>query len=69
MLAKITSIFAKCRISVAQMSQEREPENEDTVPLIFITHITHENNVNKAVKLINEGEDVAKVAAVIRVVS
>ena len=68
-LAKITSIFAKCRISVAQMSQEREPENEDTVPLIFITHITHENNVNKAVKLINEGEDVAKVAAVIRVVS
>ena len=68
-LAKITSIFAKCRISVAQMSQEREPENEDTVPLIFITHITHENNVNKAVKLINESEDVAKVAAVIRVVS
>ena len=68
-LAKITSIFAKCRISVAQMSQERESENEDTVPLIFITHITHENNVNKAVKLINESEDVAKVAAVIRVVS
>ena len=68
-LAKITSIFAKCRISVAQMSQEREPENGDTVPLIFITHITHENNVNKAVKLINESEDVAKVAAVIRVVS
>ena len=69
-LAKVTSIFAKNKISVAQMSQESEPVGEDgTVPLIFITHITRENNVNRAVSLINECEEVAKVAAVIRVVS
>lgn len=69
-LAKVTSIFAKNKISVAQMSQESEPVGEDgTVPLIFITHVTRENNVNRAVSLINECEEVAKVAAVIRVVS
>lgn len=69
-LAKVSSVFARCKISVAQMSQEREPVGDDgTVPLIFITHVTHENNVNKAVKLINESDEVAKVAAVIRVVS
>lgn len=69
-LANVTTVFSKCKISVAQMSQEGEPVGEDgTVPLIFITHVTYENNVNKAVKLINESGDVAKVAAVIRVVS
>ncbi len=69
-LAKVSSIFAKCKISVAQMLQERGPVGEDgATPVIFITHVTRENNIKKAVQLINESEEVAKVAAVIRVVS
>lgn len=69
-LAKVSSVFAKCKISVAQMSQEREPVGEDgTVPLIFITHVTREHNVKKAVQMISESQEVAKIAAVIRVVS
>ena len=67
-LAKVSSVFAKCKISVAQMSQESQPIGADgAVPLVFITHITRENNVKKAVSLINESNE-AKVAAVIRVV-
>ena len=69
-LAKVAAIFAKCKISVAQMSQEREPVGKDgSVPLIFITHVTRENNIKKAVALINESDEIAKVASVIRVVS
>ena len=69
-LAKVSSIFAKCKISVARMLQERGPVGEDgATPVVFITHVTRENNVKKAVELINESEEVAKVAAVIRVVS
>ena len=69
-LAKVSSVFAKCKISVAQMSQEREPVGEDgTVPLIFITHVTREHNVKKAVQMISESQEVAKIAAVIRVAS
>ena len=68
-LAKVSSVFARYKISVAQMSQERDPDEDGTVPLIFITHVTHENSINKAVKVINESDEIAKVAAVIRVVS
>lgn len=67
-LAKITSIFTKCGINVAQMVQEDAVDGE-TVPLIFITHKTKEHSVNKAVQEINAVPDVATVASVIRVVS
>lgn len=69
-LAKVSSIFSKCGISVAQMIQEEQSNNDsDSVPLIFITHVTKEHNVNKAVSLINACPEVAQVSAVIRVVS
>ncbi|MGN0814163.1 MAG: homoserine dehydrogenase [Candidatus Coproplasma sp.] len=69
-LAKVSSIFSRCGISVAQMIQEGQSQNEsESVPLIFITHITKEHNVNKAVSLINACPEVAQIAAVIRVVS
>lgn len=68
-LAKVSSIFTKCGISVAQMIQEGQGDQDETVPLIFITHITKENNVNKAVAQINALNEVAHVASVIRVVS
>lgn len=69
-LAKVSSIFSKCGISVAQMIQENGCDGENgTVPLIFITHTTKENNVKKATAEINAIPDTAQVASVIRVVS
>ena len=67
-LSKITSIFSKCGISVAQLIQEKDG-TDGTVPIVIVTHETHENSVNKAVEAINATEGIAKVASVIRVVS
>lgn len=70
-LAKVSSIFSKCGISVAQMIQEEQVSGADgnNVPLIFITHSTKENNVKKAIAEIGGIPEIAQVAAVIRVVS
>jgi homoserine dehydrogenase len=69
-LAKVSSIFSKCGISVAQMYQEEPNGNADgSVPIIFITHVTKENNVKKAIKEIDAIPETAQVAATIRVVS
>lgn len=66
MLAKVTSIFSHCGINVARMIQ-KDGEGE-AVPVIFVTHKTKEHSVNKAVEEINAIPEIAKVAAVIRVV-
>ncbi len=66
-LAKITSIFSKCGINVAQMVQE--DGNSEVVPVIFVTHKTKEHSVNKAVAEIKAIPEIAKVASVIRVVN
>lgn len=69
-LAKITSIFSKCGISVAQMIQEDGTKiSEGGVPLIFVTHKTKEHSVKKAVAEIAALNGIAKVASVIRVVN
>ena len=68
-LAKVTSIFSRNGISVSQMVQEEECNSDGTLPIIFITHKTKEHSVNKAVEEINANADIAKVAAVVRVVS
>ncbi len=69
-LAKITSIFSKCGISVAQMIQEDGSQVSDSaVPCIFVTHKTKEHSVNKAVAEISALNGIAKVASVIRVVN
>ncbi len=69
-LAKVTSIFSRCGISVSQMVQEDESYEEGgTVPIIFITHKTKEHSVKKAVEEINASGELAKVSAVVRVVS
>ena len=69
MLAKVSSIFSRHNISVAQMIQEDEGETEGHVPLVFITHQTKEKSVMKAVDDINATSDIAEVVSVIRVVS
>ena len=66
-LSKVTSILGKYGISMAQVIQAKEGA-EGAVPLVIITHETHENSINKAVADINSATEIAKVAAVIRVV-
>lgn len=66
-LSKVTSIFGKYGISMAQVIQAKE-NADGAVPLVIITHETHENSINKAVADINSASEIAKVAAVIRVV-
>lgn len=69
-LAKVTSIFSRCGISVSQMVQEDESYEENgSLPIIFITHKTKEHSINKAVEEINANCDLARVSAVIRVVN
>lgn len=69
-LAKVTSIFSRCGISVSQMVQEDESYGENgSLPIIFITHKTKEHSINKAVEEINSNCELAKVSAVVRVVS
>lgn len=67
-LAKVSSIFSRHNISVAQMIQE-EDGSDGVVPLVFITHQTKEKSVLKAVDDINATSEIANVVSVIRVVS
>ena len=67
-LSKVTSVFGKLGISMSQLIQEKE-NSDGAVPLVVITHETYESNINKAVAEINSAAEIAKVAAVIRVVA
>lgn len=67
-LAKVSSIFSRHNISVAQMIQEEDGE-DGRVPLVFVTHLTKEKSILKAVEDINATNDIADVVSVIRVVS
>ena len=67
-LAKVSSIFSRHNISLAQMIQE-DGGDETCVPLVFITHCTKEKSIMKAVEDINSTADIAEVVSVIRVVS
>lgn len=64
-LSKVSAIFARYGISVAQMIQENYLKGE--VPIVFITHATKENNIKKAIADINSTSNVATVKSFIRV--
>ncbi len=68
-LAKVSSIFSRHNISVAQMIQEDDGAADGRVPLVFITHQTKEKSILKAVEDIKETNEIADVISVIRVVS
>ncbi|MBQ9118366.1 MAG: homoserine dehydrogenase [Clostridia bacterium] len=69
-LAKLTGVFARNGISIVEIEQKGKKEvgenGEVRVPLIIVTHQTHENSVKNAVAKLGE-TDMAKVEAVIRV--
>lgn len=48
---------------------QEEDEKDGRVPLVFVTHLTKEKSVMKAVDDINATNDIADVVSVIRVVS
>lgn len=65
-LAKISSIFAKYGISIVEIAQKSKGAEETRVPLIVITHKTHEQAIKNAVAKIN-ASGLATAEAVIRV--
>ena len=66
-LSKITGIFAKQGVSVKDVIQNASGNSDSVVPLIFITHQTHEKAVRRAIEKIAANEDVVSVDSVIHV--
>ena len=67
-LAKISGILAKHKISIKSVIQ-REGREGDAVPLIIITHDALEKSVQKAVKQINRLKVVIHPVKLIRILS
>ncbi len=65
-LAKISSVFAKHGISIVEIAQKSKDEEGNRVPLVVITHKTHEQAIKNAMAKIN-ATDFAEVKSVIRV--
>ena len=65
-LARITAIFGKNNVSIEQIIQ-KHGEGE-TAPLIFMTHMSDEKSIAKAVAALNNEEKVSSVDNVIRVI-
>lgn len=67
-LSKISGIFAKYNISLVEMTQ-KSPNEDGSVPLIFVTHKTKELSVRNALEKFKALEEVLAVNSTIRVVS
>ena len=65
-LAKVAGIFAKSNISIADLLQKGDMD-ENGVPVILVTHETHELAVRRAVEKIRALPDVLSVDSLIRV--
>lgn len=64
-LAKIAGIFGKYNVSINDVMQKSNSEKE--VPIIFITHKTHEKALNSAIEEIKKLKEIIEVNAIIRV--
>ncbi len=65
-LAKMSTIFAKCGVSIVELVQKGKTVADNKVWVVGITHKTGENNIKNAVSKLN-ATDFAQVKAVIRV--
>ncbi len=65
-LAKISGFFGRSGVSIVEIAQKPKKEGETRVPLIIITHKTHEQAIKNATAKI-AATDFADVQAVIRV--
>ena len=66
-LAKIATVFGKHNISIAHLVQ-RSAQEDGKVPIVLVTHETHELAVRSAVAKLNAMEGVGHVDTVLRVV-
>ncbi|MGI6201486.1 MAG: homoserine dehydrogenase [Christensenellales bacterium] len=66
-LSRIAGIFSQQNVSIASMVQKGH--GTDEVPLIFVTHDTHEQGMERAIGQIRQLEQVLAVNSVIRVES
>ncbi len=64
-LASIAQVLAKHDVSVESVLQRQV--NEESVPVIFITHESREKSIQDAVDDINRLDDIIQVASIIRV--
>ncbi|MBZ9571404.1 homoserine dehydrogenase [Methanobrevibacter sp. TMH8] len=65
-LKNITEILNKNGISVESITQKTSSENE-AVPIIIVTHETKEENIQKAIKTIDNSEYVEEESKIIRI--
>ena len=72
-LAKIAHVFAQYNISIAAVIQKEKvvnkfkTENQKVVPLVILTHTASENNIQNAIKEIEEKNITAEKTVIIRV--
>lgn len=72
-LAKIANVFAKYNISIAAVLQKEtvlrytQTENDKLVPLVILTHTASENNLQKAVKEIEDNKFTYEKTVLIRI--
>ena len=65
-LAKIAKIFGDNNVSIASVLQNGN-SSEGSVPMIFVTHEAHENDIKNALKLIEDVNGVRSILSCIRV--
>jgi len=65
-LSEISKILSKNNISIASVIQEERNENE-TVPLVILTHIAQEKDMSKAITEINNLNSITNNTVVIRI--
>ncbi|MEG1394486.1 MAG: homoserine dehydrogenase [Clostridia bacterium] len=63
-VADIATVFKKYEVSIAQMRQD---QSKEIIPIVFVTHITTENAVKKAVEEISKLSNIISVENIIRV--
>ncbi|WP_457642544.1 homoserine dehydrogenase [Persephonella sp.] len=73
-LAKVAAVFAKFNISIAAVIQKekvvsmyREKNSEKIIPLVILTHTASENNIQQAIKEIENQEITVEKTVIIRV--
>lgn len=63
-LAEIAGVFTKHGVSISQMRQD---QHDEIIPLVFVTHKTHENAMKQAIQEISTLKNVVSVENLIRV--
>ncbi len=66
-LGRISSVFGKNNVSITTVLQKQILDSVSGIPIIFVTHITSEKCINKALEQIKDLEGVVSVDALIRV--